>query len=91
MFSYWRSAATELVALSPKAPYIARRLAGRSEKWATANTDQHAVLGHAGRHAAAAPVPGAQPIAEMGRALAASDDMKDVLGIHDASLGRAQQ
>lgn len=88
MFNYWRSAATELVALSPKAPYIAR--AGSlvdPEKWATANTDQHAVLEYKGDMPPQRQFPGAQPIAELGQALAASDDMKDVLGIHDASLG----
>ena len=43
MFNYWRTAATELVALAPKAPYIGPKGAFKTDaaKWATANTQSH--------------------------------------------------
>lgn len=45
MYNYWFTLATERIALAPKSPFIA--LKGQTEEhaeWATANTDNHAVL-----------------------------------------------
>lgn len=94
MFNFWRSASTELVALAPRAPWLIP--AGgipnndtEMQKWATANTRSHAYLTY---NASAGPAPQRQPFASvpagaLQEALNASDDMKAVMGIYDASLG----
>lgn len=92
MVNYWRSAATEMVALAPKAPYIGPKGAFDSDRarWDTANSRTHAFLEYD-------PVNGQVPtrqqfanpaIAEMQEALAASDDIKAITGMYDASLGQ---
>ena len=86
--NYWRSASTELVALAPKAPWVGK--AGsfdEDDRWATANTVNHATLEYTGD----AP-PQRQPFAgvpagALQEALNANDDLKAVLGMYDASLG----
>lgn len=93
MLNYWRSASTELVALQPKAPFIG--VVGQFntdvEKWATANTQNWPFIEYD-------PVPGAlgapqrqpfqgPPAGALQEALNASDDIKAVTGIYDASLG----
>ena len=89
MLNLWRSATTELVALAPKAPFIGRKGAfdSDSNKWATANTDTHAYIEFDGPE-----MPQRQPFAgvpagALQEALNASDDMKAIIGIYDASLG----
>lgn len=89
MFNYWRTMATELVALAPKAPFIGRTGAFETDadKWATANTDSHAFIEFDG-----AEMPQRQPFAgipagALQEALNASDDMKSIIGIYDAGLG----
>ncbi|MEG7982416.1 hypothetical protein U2054_15620, partial [Listeria monocytogenes] len=44
--NYWVSAATELVALAPKAPFIGVKgqFDTDADKWATANTESHAFI-----------------------------------------------
>lgn len=92
MFNYWRSAATELVALAPRAPWIGPQgfvPKGKEQLWATANTRSHAWLEY---DPDAGPAPTRQPFAGVPagviqEALNASDDMKAVTGIYDASLG----
>ena len=46
MFNYWRTAETELVALAPKAPWVAAegQIEGHEQEWKTANTKAHVVL-----------------------------------------------
>ena len=89
MFNYWSTQSTELVALAPKAPYIGRKGAFEhdAEKWATANTKSHAYIEYDG-----ADKPERQPFAgvpagALQEALSASDHIKAVTGIYDASLG----
>lgn len=90
MFNYWRTTSTELVALAPRAPYIgpAKAFEGDRNKWNTANTESHAYIEYDG---AVAPV--RQPLdsgpaaGALSEALNASDDMKAIVGLHDASLG----
>lgn len=91
-FNYWRTAATELVALAPRVPFIGPvGFAATDPNWDTANTDNHAYLEYD-------VVPGASPpqrqpldtgaaAGALQEALNASDDMKSVTGLHDASLG----
>ena len=88
-FNFWRTATTELVALAPKAPWIGPTGAFQTDrnKWATANTKSHAYLEYDGPQ-----MPQRQPFAgvpagALQEALNASDDMKSILGIYDASLG----
>jgi hypothetical protein len=93
MFNFWRTAATELVALAPRVPYIGARGSFNtdSEKWQTANRKSHAYLEYD-------PQPGMPPpqrqsldggiaAGALQEAMNASDDMKAVMGIFDASLG----
>lgn len=94
-FNFWRTASTELVALAPKAPFIGR--AGQFEtdaaKWATANNQSHAYIEYdVPEGQADIGPPQRQPFAgvpagALQEALNASDDMKSILGIYDASLG----
>lgn len=95
MFNYWRTASTELVALAPKAPYIGPKGAFDSDadKWLTANTQSHAFLEYdpvpqvvGGGMPQRQPFTG-PPAAALQEALNASDDMKSVMGLYDASLG----
>ncbi len=91
MYNYWRSASTELVALAPKAPWTGPEEAFEGKdghKWETANTDNWSYMSYQGdvppqRQGYTGP-----PIAQMQEALAASDDMKAIMGMYDASLGQ---
>jgi hypothetical protein len=95
MFNFWRTASTELVALAPKAPFIGRvgSFGTDQAKWATANTQSHAYIEYdVPEGQADIGPPQRQPFAgvpagALQEALNASDDMKSILGIYDASLG----
>ena len=92
MFNYWRTTTTELVALAPKAPFIGATGAFHTDaaKWQSANTQSHPYIEYD-------PVPGEPPpqrqvfagvpAGALQEALNASDDMKAIIGIYDASLG----
>lgn len=88
-FNYWRTMTTELIALAPKAPYIGEEGAFIDEgKWATANVANYSYL----EHKKGTQAPQRQPFAgvpagALQEALNASDDMKSIIGIYDASLG----
>lgn len=92
MLNFWRSASTELVALAPRAPFMVALGTippDETEKWATANTRSHAYLTY---DATQGPAPQRQPFAgvpagALQEAMNASDDIKSVTGIFDASLG----
>lgn len=91
MLNYWRTTATELVALAPKAPWVGHESAfggDDSSKWATANSVSHAYLSVPD----GVELPQRQPFAgvpagALQEALNATDDMKAVIGLYDASLG----
>ena len=91
MNNYWRSAATEMVALSPRAPWImAKGAAINPEEWARANEENVAMLEYDPQKGPNPPQRqafDASPVGAMQQALAANDDIKSVLGQHDASLG----
>lgn len=87
---------TELVALAPKAPWVGPvgSFNSDSDKWATANTETHQYLEYDPviENGAIMPPPQRQPFAgvpagALHEAMNASDDMKAVTGIYDASLG----
>ncbi len=91
MFNFWRTAATELVALAPRAPYLVEEggiPAGQEEAWRTANTRSHSYL----MYSRGTNIPQRQsfagvPAGAVQEALNAADDMKSVTGVFDAALG----
>ena len=89
IYNYWRTASTELVALAPKAPFIGPVGAfdEDGDKWATANTDSHPYLQYDGQVAPQRQSFAGPPAGALQEALNASDDMKSVVGMFDASLG----
>lgn len=99
MYNYWQSSKTEMIALAPKAPYIAAegQLEGaREDEWRNATITPKSVLyykpvsvdghlvGAPQRQTYEAPVQGI-----IQASLQSSDDMKATIGIYDASLGQA--
>jgi len=93
MFNYWRTNSTELVALAPRIPFIGPKGAFKTDanKWATANRVSHAFIEY--DPVAGGGVPQRQPLdfgpaaGALQEALNASDDMKSIMGLYDASLG----
>jgi hypothetical protein len=91
-YNFWRTASTELVALAPKAPFIGAvgAFATDHQKWENANNVSYSNIEYdpvegqppPQRQAFAGPPAGA-----LQEALNASDDMKAIIGLHDASLG----
>ncbi len=88
-FNYWRSKATEAVALAPLIPYIGRVGAFQTdaEKWADANRKPFAFIEYDGAERPERTPYGGIPAGALQEALNASDDLKATTGIHDASLG----
>ncbi len=89
IYNYWRTTSTELVAMAPKAPFIGPTGAFNTDmdRWQNANVESHAFLEYDGdippqRQPFAGPPAGA-----LQEALNAADDMKSVMGLHDAALG----
>jgi hypothetical protein len=89
MFNYWRTTSTELVALAPKTPFIGRRGAFETDaaKWATANTQTHAYIEYDGPEPPQRQPFAGAPAGALQEAMNASDDMKAIMGLYDASLG----
>lgn len=93
-FNYWRTTSTELVALAPKMPFIGKtgQFTTDADKWARANTDSLPYIEYDDDDQAPAGAPqrqgyGGVPAGALQEAANASDDMKSVIGIYDASLG----
>lgn len=96
MGNYWWSAATEKVALSPKAPWVGsvEAIEGHEEEWENANRGNPTYLHVNDYDDDGNPIPkperadiASMPVAEMQLALSATDLTKNVLGMYDASLG----
>ena len=92
-YNYWRTAATESVALAPRAPWVAteRQMAGHEELYEQANTRNLPFLVY--NHVDGVPPPqrNAPPMpaaAELQNAIQDGVDMQTIIGLHDASLGR---
>jgi hypothetical protein len=91
-YNYWRTSAVEKVALDTKAPWVGPKgsFSTDADKWSTANNTNHAYIEYD-------PVPnmpapqrqfgGGVPAGDLQMAMSASDDMKSIMGIYDASLG----
>lgn len=90
MKNYWRSTTTELVALAPKAPWVGPETAFQgedAEKWETANSESWAYLSYKGNVAPQRQPFSGVPAGALQESLNATDDIKSITGIHDASLG----
>lgn len=89
MLNYWVTMGTEQVALAPKVPYIGPKGAFETDhaKWSTANSHSHSFIEFDGPQAPVRqpPVPIESGIMQM--ALSASDQIKSITGIFNASLG----
>lgn len=92
MYNYWRTTATELVALAPKAPVLLtdKQIEGKEQDWATANAQPRPYLTYNSDPSAPMPQrlePASVPQGVFTEAQVSVDDMKSVTGIYDASLG----
>lgn len=89
-FNYWRTTATELVALAPRAPYIGPTGAfdTDADNWQTAHKENHAYLEYDGdQPPIRQPMDSGAAGGALQEALNASDDIKSTIGMYDASLG----
>jgi hypothetical protein len=88
-YNYWRTTATERVALTPKAPWIGKKGSFKSDRrWETANTVNHPYLEYDGDQ------PPQRQSLDMGpaagalqQAMVAADDIKAAIGLYDPSMG----
>lgn len=88
-YNYWRSAATELVALAPKAPFIGKHgFADKDPRWHTAHIQNHPFLEYASDLPPQRQPFAGMPAGALQESLNASDDLKNIIGIQDASLGK---
>jgi len=96
MYNYWSSAQAEAIALAPKAPFIMAegQAEGYEDQWAAANTKNQSYLLYKPQSIGGAIIGAPQrnqaepPVQAMVQAMAqASEDIKAITGIHDASLG----
>lgn len=90
MYNYWSSVATETVALAPRAPWIGRKGTFNSDadRWATANTQSHSFIEYDTEAPIRQPLDAGPATGALQESLKASDDMKAIIGLYDASLGQ---
>ena len=92
MYNFMRSGTAEMVALQPKTPFIGPKGAFKSDaaKWATANVVTHPYIEYdlvsGGPPPQREQMPGI-PAGLVNESQMASDDIKAITGIYDASLG----
>lgn len=93
MANYWDSAATETIALAPKAPFVGSEghIEGYETEWAEANKTAKSVLTYVPQFQGD---PGPQraqaaqtPAAEITMGMNSTEKIKSTLGMYDASLG----
>ena len=96
MYNYWVSAETEMIALSPKAPFIgaAGQFEGYEEKWNSANERNYSFLEYNPKSIAGTVLGPPQrnqfeaPIQAINHArMASRDDLKATTGIYASGLG----
>jgi hypothetical protein len=93
MHNFWRTAATELVALAPRAPFLMQESAlpregAERQKWQNANTQSYPYLLYSDN----SNMPSRQPFAgvpggAVGEAISANQDIQDITGVYPASIG----
>lgn len=96
MYNFWVSAEAEMIALAPKAPWIAAegQIEGYEQLWQTANVKNHHVLPYKPKSIGGVPVPPPQrtqfspeiqviTLAKGG----AAEDLKAITGMYDPSMG----
>lgn len=97
MYNYWVSSGTEMIALAPRAPFVAAegQIEGHESEWANANVKNIPVLNYKPVSLNGTPVPPparqtfeppVQAITLMTRQ--ADNDLKSVVGIYDPTLGQ---
>ncbi len=101
MYNYWKTAATEMIALAPKAPFIGQegQFEGFEDQWKQANVKSYAFLQYrsvtsSGGQPAPPPQRGTYepPVQAINQqAGACIEDIKATTGIYDASLGNKAQ
>lgn len=100
MYNYLRSAAIEVIALAPKAPWIGAegQFEDHEAEWKTANIRNHSKLEYKPTTIAGQPVPPPQrntfepPIQALSQALNQSiEELKSTTGIYDSTLGNMGQ
>lgn len=91
-YNYFRTAAVEAVALAPKAPWVVtqKQINGHQGQWENANRQNLPYLNY--NHQDGVPPPQRQPppppsAAELTAATQDAQDMQEIVGIHEASLG----
>lgn len=93
MSNYWDSAATEAVALAPKAPFIGSEghVEGYEDQWQSANTVNRSLLTYVpqyqGDPGPRRQQPASVPAAEITMGMNSNEKIKSTLGMYDASLG----
>ena len=92
MYNYWRSLATELVALAPKAPFIvtAEQIQNHTKQWEEANRKNYAYLLYNNVPGLAKPAREPQtqvPNGVMNEAQVSQFDIDDTIGKFEASKG----
>lgn len=88
-FNYWRSMSTEMVALAPKAPFIgpAGSFASNKKKWDSINRENHSYLEYDGDTPPQRQPFDAVPAGALQEAANATQDIRELLGIHQAAVG----
>ena len=93
MANYWDSAATESVALAPKAPFSGtpEQIEGFEDEWENANTSNLSFLPFnkdaPGDRGPQRQQPAIVPSAEISLSMQATDKIKSTMGMFDASIG----
>lgn len=87
--NFWNTTATELLALQPKAPWIGKKGAFKTDanKWGTANVKPWNFIEYDGDTPPQRMPFDAIPAGVLQQAVIAADNMKRIIGIHDASTG----
>lgn len=89
MYNYMRNTGIEMVGLAPKTPWIGEEgTFDIDANWSTANTQTHPYLQYkSGKQPPQRTPYSGVPQGVVQETLAANDDMKTIIGLHDASLG----
>lgn len=85
--NFWLTAATEMVALAPRAPYVGRKGAFTDPNWQHVNEASIPYLEFEGPDQPRREPPPNMPAADIRLALMNSDNIKAATGIYDASMG----